>query len=75
MENLTQIQQQTKAAFLEIQKEKVIENFRFSNATERAAVIQNIDSFLPPCIKSERVFWLKVRYALERISEAAEQGN
>lgn len=70
MDNLTQIQKETKAAFLEIQKEKVVNNYRNSSANERAAVIRNIDSFLPPCNESERIFWLKVRYELERISEA-----
>lgn len=74
MENLTQIQKDAKAAFLEIQKEKVINNYRNSNTPERAAVIRSIDSFLETCGESERVFWLKIRYTLERINET-EQGN
>lgn len=67
--NLTQSAQNEKFSILEPQRKAVIVNFRNARKDERAAIIRHLDGILPTCERDERIFWLKVRRELERISE------
>lgn len=69
MNNLPQGAANSKFATLEPQRKAVIVHFRNARKNERAAVIRHLDSILPNCECDERIFWLKVRRELERISE------
>jgi len=70
MDNLTQTQRDAKQAYLNKQIEQMLERYQEADKNERAAVIRQIDSFLPvTTIKSEKNFWLKFRQKLERLNE------
>lgn len=69
MNNLAQNQIEAKQACLNDERKGLLEIYRASTKNERAAVIRHIDSFLPTISQAEKIFWLKVRRDLERISE------
>ena len=70
MNNLTQKQRDAKQAYLDKQLEQMLKRYQDADKNERAAVIRQIDSFLPvTTIKSEKNFWLKFRQKLERLNE------
>ncbi len=69
MNNLTQTQQDAKQVFLERQQAEMLNTYQNADQTERNAVIKQIDSFLEVVPKDAKIFWLKFRYKLERISE------
>ncbi len=69
MNNLTQTQQDTKQAFLDRQQAEMLITYQNADQSERNAVIGQIDSFLEIVPKDAKIFWLKFRYKLERLSE------
>ncbi len=69
MNNLTQSQHDAKQAYLDNQREQMLDQYKNSDATERKAVIKQIDSFLEIVPKDAKIFWLKFRQKLERLSE------
>lgn len=70
MENLTQQQKDAKQAYLNKQQATILARYENADYAERLAVIKNIDSFLPVTrTKDERIFWLKLRYKIERLNE------
>ena len=73
MENLTQQQRDAKQAYLDKQQATILARCENSDSAERLAIIKQIDSFLPVTrSKDERIFWLKLRYKLERLNEKAQ---
>lgn len=72
MINLTQSQQDAKQAHLDNQREQMLDQYRNANATERGAIIKQIDSFLSVIPKDARIFWLKFRRQLERLNECSK---
>jgi hypothetical protein len=71
MNNLTQNQIDAKEAYLSQQQEQMLELYKNADATERKAIIKQIDSFLPIVTKYEKIFWLKFRQKLERLNESS----
>lgn len=67
--DLTRSQHAVKQAYLINQREQMFDQYRKSDATERAAIIRQIDSFLSVIPKEAKIFWLKFRYQLERLNE------
>lgn len=75
MNNLAQPKRDAKQAYLDQQISTVADQYTASGANERAAVIRNIDGFLPTLNEESKKFWLKVRRQLERINEAEMSVN
>jgi hypothetical protein len=69
MNNLTQNQTDAKQAYLDNQQAQMIARYEKADKNERAAIIRQIDSFLPIIKGDEKSFWLKFRQKLERLSE------
>jgi hypothetical protein len=69
MNNLAQTQQDAKQAYLDYQREQMLDQYKQADATERGAIIRQIDSFLSTLPKDAKIFWLKFRYQLERLNE------
>lgn len=69
MNNLTQTQQDAKQAFLDNQQAQMLLIYQNAAASERTAIIRQIDSFLPIIPKKQKLFWLKFRRKLELINE------
>ena len=69
MNNLTQTQQDAKQAYLDNQREQMLDQYKNADANERGAIIKQIDSFLSVIPKDARIFWLKFRHQLERLSD------
>ena len=70
MNNLTQNQKDAKQAYLGNQQAQMIARYENADQIERAAIIRQIDSFLPvTSSKDEKIFWLKFRQKLERLNE------
>ena len=69
MNNLTQAQQNAKQAYLNTQREQVLNLYRNADTIERGAIIKQIDSFLSITRNDARIFWLKLRENLERLNE------
>ncbi len=69
MNNLTQTQQDAKAAYLNRQSEQMLALYENADTTEREAIIKNIDSFLDVVPKDAKIFWLKFRRKLETLNE------
>ncbi len=71
MNNLTQTQQDAKAAYLNYQSEQMLALYEKADANERKAVIKQIDSFLSVVSPDVKTFWLKFRRKLEILNESA----
>jgi hypothetical protein len=69
MNNLTQIQQQAKQAFLNRQQDEMLAIYQNADTTERNAIIKHIDSFLEVVPNDAQTFWLKFRRKLETLNE------
>lgn len=69
MDNLTQSQYKAKQAYLDNQREQMLDQYKNADANERAAIIRQIDSFFSVVPKDARIFWLKFRVKLERLNE------
>ena len=69
MNNLTETKQKAKQAYLDNRQAQMIERYRNADKAERAAIIRQIDSFLPITKDEQKSFWLKFREKLERLNE------
>ena len=69
MNNLTQNQRDAKQTYLDNQQSEMIARYEKADQTERAAIIRQIDSFLPVIKDDEKSFWLEFRQKLERLNE------
>lgn len=69
MNNLTQNQRDAKQAYLDNQQAQMIARYENADKNERAAIIRQIDSFLPVIKGDEKSFWLKFREKLERLND------
>ncbi len=69
MNNLTQIQQNAKEAYLNYQQEQMLGIYKQAQPSERKAIIKQIDYFLSVISKDEKLFWLKFRRKLEVLNE------
>lgn len=69
MNNLTQNQRDAKQSFLDNQQAQMIVRYEKADKSERAAIIRQIDSFLPVIKDDEKTFWQKFRQKLERMNE------
>ena len=69
MNNLSQNQRDAKQAFLDNQQAQMIARYKNADQNERAAIIRQIDSFLPITNDDQKSFWLKFRQKLERLNE------
>lgn len=69
MNNLSQTQLAAKAAYLNYQSETMLALYKKASETEKAAIIKQIDSFLPIIKANEKLFWLKFRRKLEICNE------
>lgn len=69
MDNLTQNQRDAKQAYLDNQQAQMIARYEKADKRERAAIIGQIDSFLPVIKNDEKSFWLRFRQKLERLNE------
>lgn len=69
MNNLTQTQQDAKAAYLNKQSEQMLALYAKADTDERNAIIKQIDSFLSVVSKDGKIFWLKFRRKLEILNE------
>lgn len=65
MNNLAQTESKTESS----RGKELILSFMFADRAERRAVFNHINAFLQISRNAERVFWLKMRYTLERIAE------
>jgi len=70
MNNLTQTQQDAKAAYLHQQSEQMLALYAKADTDERKAIIKQIDSFLSVVSPDAKTFWLKFRRKLERLNES-----
>lgn len=70
MTNLTQTQLDAKQAFLHKQSEQMLALYEKADASERKAIIKQIDSFLSLVSEDGKIFWLKFRRKLEMLSES-----
>ena len=69
MNNLAQSKQDAKQAFLDNQRAQMLEHCKTVSATERAAIIRQINSFLPVTSSiSERTFWKEFKDKLETVN-------
>jgi hypothetical protein len=68
MNNLSE-KQNAKQAYLDNQQAQMIARYEKADQNERAAIIRQIDSFLPVIKGDEKTFWLKFRQKLERLNE------
>ena len=69
MNNLTQTQQDAKAAYLNKQSEQMLALYEKADTDERKAIIKQIDSFLSIVSPDAKTFWLKFRHKLEMLNE------
>ncbi len=69
MNNLTQTQQDAKAAYLNQQSEQMLALYEKADTDERKAIIKQIDSFLSIVSTDAKTFWLKFRRKLETLNE------
>ena len=69
MNNLTQTQQDAKAAYLNKQSEQMLALYEKADTDERKAIIKQIDSFLSVVSPDAKTFWLKFRHKLETLNE------
>jgi len=69
MNNLTQTQQDAKAAYLHQQSEQMLALYAKADTDERKAIIKQIDSFLSVVSPDAKTFWLKFRRKLETLNE------
>ncbi len=69
MNNLTQNQSGAKQAYLDNQQAQMIARYENADQNERAAIIKQIDSFLPVTKDDEKSFWLSFRQKLERLND------
>ncbi len=69
MNNLTQRQQEAKQAYLDNQRQQMLDQYENADANERGAIIRHVDSFLSVIPNDARIFWLKFRENLERLNE------
>ena len=72
MNNLTQTQKDAKQAYLDRQQAEMLITYQNADRSERNAVIKQIDLFLEIVPKDAKIFWLKFRCKLERLSEKLE---
>jgi hypothetical protein len=70
MNNLTQTQQDAKAAYLNHQSEQMLALYEKADIDERKAIIKQIDSFLSIVSPDAKTFWLKFRRKLEILNES-----
>jgi hypothetical protein len=70
MNNLTQIQHAALDGILDSQRRRVVDRYRNSDREEQLAVIRQIDSLLPVLNGEQKIFWLKLRENLERLSNS-----
>ena len=75
MNNLTQNQTDAKQVYLDNQQARMIALYEKADQTERAAIIRQIDSFLPVIKDNEKSFWLKLRQNLARLNEREIRKN
>jgi len=69
--NLTQTQLNAKEVYLNQQQENMLALYKQADASERNAIIKQIDGFLSVVSKDEKLFWLKFRSKLETLNEKA----
>lgn len=69
MNNLSENQQNAKQAFLDRQQNEMLSRYENADKTERAAIVHQIDGFLPTLGGEEKRFWLSFRLKLERLDE------
>lgn len=69
MNNLSENAKNAKQAYFDAQQNKMLAQYQNANATERAAVIRQIDGFLSSLTGDEKSFWLSFRLKLERLAE------
>ncbi len=69
MNNLTQMQQDAKQAYLNNQQEQMLALYQKAQTSERKAIIKQIDSFLSVVSPDAKTFWLKFRRKLETLNE------
>ena len=69
MNNLTQTQIDAKQAYLDKQRELMLNQYKNAAPNERGAIIKHIDSFLSIVPHDTRNFWLKFWENLERLNE------
>ena len=67
MNNLSENQRNAKQAFLDNQQAKLLTQYKKADRGERAAIIRQIDGFLPVISGDEKRFWLSFRQQLERL--------
>ena len=70
MNNLTQIQQQAKQAFLNRQQDEMLAIYQNAEQNERNAIVEQINSFLSLVPQDAKTFWLKFRRKLEMLNES-----
>jgi len=58
-----------KQAYSDNQRAQMTARYEMADNAERAAIIRQIDSFLPLTRGDEKSFWLKFRERLERMNE------
>ena len=69
MNNLSQTRIEAKRLYLQHQQEKVLKQLETADKAERIAVIRHINGFLQSTTPKGKIFWLKIREKLERLSE------
>ena len=69
MSNLKENQRNEKQIYLDNQQAQMIAQYEKADQNERAAIIRQIDSFLPVTKGDKKSFWLKFRQKLERLNE------
>jgi hypothetical protein len=69
MNNLSENHQNAKQSFLANQQNEMLSRYKDADKDERAAVIRQIDGFLPTLTGDEKAFWLSFRQKLERLAE------
>lgn len=68
MNNLTQNQKDAKQAYLDNQQAQMMARYEKADQNERAAIIRQIDSFLPVIEDDEKSFWLQFRQKLKGLN-------
>ena len=69
MNNLSENQRNAKQAYLDNQQAKMLEHYETVLAKERAAIIRQINSFLPVTSSTgEKTFWIEFRQKLESLN-------
>ncbi len=69
MNNLTQTQQDIKAAFLLKQSKQMLAHYEKAHTDEQKAIIKQINSFVSVVSSDAKTFWLKFRRKLEKLNE------